>query len=249
MLRPCVRPFASLLVCAAAIPLSAQLRTPLDSTTHVRLSLAQHRPRQHHGAGQRCRRNSVALAHVFRRRRRRRHLEDDQWRRDLPARVRTRAGRLDGNARDRAERHDAGLGRHRRTELAQLDLARRRHLQVDRRRPHLEADGAREDPVHRADRRAPDQSEHRLGGGARVRHGTAIPSAVSTRRPTAGRRGSSSKFISDKAGFIDVAIDPSNPDILFASSWERVRGPYFLKSGGPGSALWKRPMAATPGPK
>src|SRR5881628_2321965 len=47
------------------------------------------------------------------------------------------------------------------------------------------------------------------------------------------------KFISDKAGFIDVAMDPTNPEVLFASSWERVRGPYFLKSGGPGSALWK----------
>ncbi|MGH7471277.1 MAG: WD40/YVTN/BNR-like repeat-containing protein, partial [Longimicrobiales bacterium] len=48
-----------------------------------------------------------------------------------------------------------------------------------------------------------------------------------------------SKFISDKAGFIDIAMHPSNPDVLFAASWERVRGPYFLKSGGPGSALWK----------
>jgi len=47
------------------------------------------------------------------------------------------------------------------------------------------------------------------------------------------------KFVSDKAGFVDVAIHPRNPDILFASSWERVRGPYFLQSGGPGSALWK----------
>jgi photosystem II stability/assembly factor-like uncharacterized protein len=47
------------------------------------------------------------------------------------------------------------------------------------------------------------------------------------------------KFISDRAGFVDVAMDPSNPDVLFASSWERVRGPYFLRSGGPGSALWK----------
>ena len=47
------------------------------------------------------------------------------------------------------------------------------------------------------------------------------------------------KFISDKAGFVDVAMDPSNPQILYASSWERVRGPYFLQSGGPGSALWK----------
>jgi photosystem II stability/assembly factor-like uncharacterized protein len=47
------------------------------------------------------------------------------------------------------------------------------------------------------------------------------------------------KFISDKAGFVEVAIHPRNPDVLFAASWERVRGPYFLQSGGPGSALWK----------
>jgi photosystem II stability/assembly factor-like uncharacterized protein len=47
------------------------------------------------------------------------------------------------------------------------------------------------------------------------------------------------KFISNKAGFIDIAMDPSNPEVLFAASWERVRGPYFLQSGGLGSALWK----------
>src|SRR5215210_3867479 len=47
------------------------------------------------------------------------------------------------------------------------------------------------------------------------------------------------KFISDKAGFIDVQMHPTNPNILLAASWERVRGPYFLRSGGPGSALWK----------
>ncbi len=47
------------------------------------------------------------------------------------------------------------------------------------------------------------------------------------------------KFISDKAGFVDIAMDPTNPDVLWASSWERVRGAYFLNSGGPGSALWR----------
>jgi len=47
------------------------------------------------------------------------------------------------------------------------------------------------------------------------------------------------KFISDKAGFIDMVMDPSNPNVLFASSYERVRGPYFMRSGGPGSGLWK----------
>ncbi len=47
------------------------------------------------------------------------------------------------------------------------------------------------------------------------------------------------KFIDDKTGFVDVQLDPRNPSVLFASSYQRVRGPYFLNSGGPGSALWK----------
>lgn len=47
------------------------------------------------------------------------------------------------------------------------------------------------------------------------------------------------KFVSDKAGFVDLVMDPKDHNTLYASSWERVRGPYFLRSGGPGSALWK----------
>ena len=54
-----------------------------------------------------------------------------------------------------------------------------------------------------------------------------------------GRTWTLSKFISDKAGFIDIAMDPRDPNTLWATSWERLRGPYFLRSGGPGSALWK----------
>jgi photosystem II stability/assembly factor-like uncharacterized protein len=47
------------------------------------------------------------------------------------------------------------------------------------------------------------------------------------------------KFISDRAGFVDLAIDPSDPDVLYATSWQRYRTPYSLQSGGPGSGLWK----------
>ena len=47
------------------------------------------------------------------------------------------------------------------------------------------------------------------------------------------------KFVSDRAGFVDVVMDPRNPDRLFAAAWERERGPYYLQSGGPGSGLWK----------
>ncbi len=47
------------------------------------------------------------------------------------------------------------------------------------------------------------------------------------------------KFVSPRAGFVDVAIDPKNPNTVWASSYERIRGPYFLTSGGPSSGLWK----------
>ncbi len=47
------------------------------------------------------------------------------------------------------------------------------------------------------------------------------------------------KFISDKAGFIELVMDPVDNRTLWAASWERIRGPYFLQSGGPGSGLWK----------
>lgn len=46
-------------------------------------------------------------------------------------------------------------------------------------------------------------------------------------------------YVSERAGFVDLDMDPRDSDILWATSWERIRGPYFLQSGGPGSAIWK----------
>ncbi len=54
-----------------------------------------------------------------------------------------------------------------------------------------------------------------------------------------GRTWRNVKFISDRAGFVDVAVDPSNHDVVWASAWERQRTPYSLTSGGPGSGLWR----------
>ena len=34
-------------------------------------------------------------------------------------------------------------------------------------------------------------------------------------------------------------MDPRDPNHLYAAAWERLRTPYSLKSGGPGSGLWK----------
>jgi photosystem II stability/assembly factor-like uncharacterized protein len=46
-------------------------------------------------------------------------------------------------------------------------------------------------------------------------------------------------FANENAGAVDLAMDPTNPRILFASTWRVRRTPYSLESGGEGSALWK----------
>lgn len=46
-------------------------------------------------------------------------------------------------------------------------------------------------------------------------------------------------FANEDAGAVDLVIDPSNPRVLYASTWNMRRTPYSLSSGGPGSALWK----------
>ena len=40
-------------------------------------------------------------------------------------------------------------------------------------------------------------------------------------------------------GFVDVALDPKNPDTVFAASYERRRRAWHLTEGGQGSRLWK----------
>ena len=46
-------------------------------------------------------------------------------------------------------------------------------------------------------------------------------------------------FVNDQAGVVDLIIDPTNPRILYASTWRVQRTPYSLSSGGSGSGLWK----------
>ncbi|HEX2644607.1 MAG TPA: glycosyl hydrolase, partial [Thermoanaerobaculia bacterium] len=46
-------------------------------------------------------------------------------------------------------------------------------------------------------------------------------------------------FVNDEVGAVDLVLDPTNPRILYASTWRVRRTPYSLESGGPGSGLWK----------
>ncbi|MCR9016315.1 WD40/YVTN/BNR-like repeat-containing protein [Aquiflexum gelatinilyticum] len=46
-------------------------------------------------------------------------------------------------------------------------------------------------------------------------------------------------FVNPTAGAVDLVMDPKNPDIMFATTWELKRTPYSLESGGPGSKMFK----------
>ncbi|HEX8181714.1 MAG TPA: hypothetical protein VF525_19395 [Pyrinomonadaceae bacterium] len=46
-------------------------------------------------------------------------------------------------------------------------------------------------------------------------------------------------YRSDKAGACDLILDPTNPNVLYASFWEVYRKPWTLESGGAGSGIFK----------
>ena len=46
-------------------------------------------------------------------------------------------------------------------------------------------------------------------------------------------------FSNAHSGAVELVMDPTNPRILYASTWRVNRTPYSLNSGGQGSALWK----------
>lgn len=46
-------------------------------------------------------------------------------------------------------------------------------------------------------------------------------------------------FVSRDAGASDLAMDPTDPRVLFATTWDMQRTPWAIRSGGPGSAIWK----------
>ena len=46
-------------------------------------------------------------------------------------------------------------------------------------------------------------------------------------------------FRNDSTGAVDLAIDPRNPNVLYAALWQAYRTPWSMSSGGAGSGLFK----------
>lgn len=43
----------------------------------------------------------------------------------------------------------------------------------------------------------------------------------------------------ENSGASELAMDPTNPRILYAAFWDHIRYPWQVRSGGPGSGIWK----------
>jgi photosystem II stability/assembly factor-like uncharacterized protein len=46
-------------------------------------------------------------------------------------------------------------------------------------------------------------------------------------------------YVDEKTGCSDLAMDPSNPDVLYAGMYQRLRRPYRFDSGGPNGGVFK----------
>ncbi|KAA3621848.1 MAG: glycosyl hydrolase, partial [Bacteroidetes bacterium] len=54
-----------------------------------------------------------------------------------------------------------------------------------------------------------------------------------------GNTWSKSLFIDNNTGAVDLLLDPANPEILYAATWERERRAWNFSEGGPGSGVYK----------
>jgi photosystem II stability/assembly factor-like uncharacterized protein len=54
-----------------------------------------------------------------------------------------------------------------------------------------------------------------------------------------GENWSLTLFKSDKAGAVDLSVDPNDPDVMYAAVWEAWRKSWGASSGGDDSGLWK----------
>ena len=46
-------------------------------------------------------------------------------------------------------------------------------------------------------------------------------------------------FVNEKIGVIDLVMNPKNPDVLYAATYDKQRLPWQMVNGGPGSGIYK----------
>ena len=180
--------------------------------------------------------------------RRGRRVEDDERRHVVHAGLRRRGIVLDRHRHDRPAQPERRLGRHRREQRAARRRVRRRRLQVDRRRARAGRTWDSRSPSTSAriviDPRNSDvvyvaaQGPLWSKGGDRGVYKTT----------DGGKTWTKILGVDDWTGANDIQLDPRNPDVLVATTWQRNRRVFAFIAGGPGSArLSLDRRAARPG--
>lgn len=54
-----------------------------------------------------------------------------------------------------------------------------------------------------------------------------------------GRTWTKALYVDSLTGATDLVLDPANPDVLYAATYQRMRAPWGFNGGGPGSAIYK----------
>ena len=65
------------------------------------------------------------------------------------------------------------------------------------------------------------------------------PNAGVYKTTDGGKTFSKVLFVNDSTGVIDIAMDPTNPDVLYAAAWQAWRTPWGMSSGGIHSGIYK----------
>ena len=115
----------------------------------------------------------------------------------------------------------------------------RRRLPLARRRQELEERGAQGVRAHRHDRRRSARLRTWSTWPPRGRCGAPAGERGLYKTPTAARPGTQVLDISEDTGVNEVHLDPRDPDVLYASSYQRRRHVWTLINGGPESAIYK----------
>ena len=166
-------------------------------------------------------------------------LEDRRRWPDVEQRVRRlRAHRLGRRRRCIAVGSEHRLRRHGRGLPARESVVGRRHLQIDRRGQDVDA---RRPCRHQSDR--PSQvhpTNPSLVYVAAIGHpfGANAERGV-FRTKDGGKTWQKVLYVDDKTGAADIAMDATNPQVLYATTWQVLRTPWDIYSTGPGSALYK----------
>lgn len=59
------------------------------------------------------------------------------------------------------------------------------------------------------------------------------------RSTNGGRSWEKVLYIDEFTGVVDMVMDPSNPDVVYAATYQRLRRTWGFNGGGPGSGIWK----------